>query len=300
MLKSYVRQLWNAGVFAFMICFSIESFAQFSPDNISMTWGVENFDPVKVETDETDEAYNQSVRFIARNTTHYPFLLKVVFRNVTNLAPRPSTKEMVIKHGTNQIITLVVATKDAGYGYEYSASYELYSEEGAADLTWPYLVPLRPGTVPRAAVLRGQRWQGRFIVSPGDTIYCMRKGIVTALPDANKNDFRITSPDALEILHADGTVMTYAPLISRSFVDSPGSTVLPGEPVGVATDSAFVWVNLVEFMPGNMLTYPTVRYAIGESSSATFEGIIDKAETVHPAGIIAKEKTKSELKKKGR
>lgn len=300
MSKSELRQIRNACLVAFMVSFSIESSSQFSPDNISMSWGVEHFDPVKVEVEETNEPYNQSVRFIARNTTYYQFLLKIVFKNVTNLAPRPSTKEMVLKHGTNQVINLVVSTKDAGYGYEYSASYELYSESGAADLSWPYLVPLKPGTIPRAAVLRGKTWRGRFIVSPGDTIYCMRKGTVTAMPDINKSDFRISSPDALEILHADGTVMTYAPLLSRSFVNAPGSTVLPGEPVGVATDSGFVWVNLVEFMPGNNLNYPPVRYATDESSSATFEGIIDKIETVHPVSVIAKEKTKSELKKKGR
>ena len=174
------------------------------------------------------------------------------------------------------------------------------SESGAADLSWPYLVPLKPGTIPRAAVLRGKTWRGRFIVSPGDTIYCMRKGTVTAMPDINKSDFRISSPEALEILHADGTVMTYAPLLSRSFVNAPGSTVLPGEPVGVATDSGFVWVNLVEFMPGNNLNYPPVRYATGESSSATFEGIIDKIETVHPVSVTAKEKTKERAEEKGK
>jgi hypothetical protein len=300
MSKSELRLIRNACLVAFMVLFSNESASQFSPDNISISWGVEHFDPVKVEVEETNEPFNQSVRFIARNTTYYQFLLKIVFRNVTNLAPRPSTKEMMLKHGTNQVINLVVATKDAGYGYEYTASYELFSEEGAADLSWPYLVPLKPGTVPHAAVFKGKTWRGRFNVSPGDTIYCMRKGLVTALPESNKNEFRISSFNALEVLHADGTMMTYAPLICRSFVNSLGSIVLPGEPVGVATDSAFVWVNLVEFMPGNTLTYPPMRYATGESSAATFEGIIDKIETVHPVSVIAREKTKSELKKKGK
>ena len=69
MSKSEIRQIRNVCFVAFMVSFSIESASQFSPDNISMSWGVEHFDPVKVEVEETNEPYNQSVRFIARNST---------------------------------------------------------------------------------------------------------------------------------------------------------------------------------------------------------------------------------------
>jgi hypothetical protein len=267
--------------------------AQFT-DGVSVSWGIKNLDPVKVEVVETP---GQSVRFNGINSTYYPFMLRIEFSNAQNLAPRPSYKEMEIKHGSNQIITLTIATKDVGYGYKYGFSYWLSTPEAEVERDYPYLVPLKEGTVPEAYKVRGKLWIGRFKCNPGDTVYCMRKGVVTAVPGASTNDFRVTADDALEVLHKDGTIMTYMFIDKTGSFASQGRTVLPGQPLGVASDSSCVMVRLMEFREANSISYIPIRYASGGDVTALFDAITGKGTIVHPAEVVTREMTKGEIKR---
>lgn len=291
-----IRFLSRSSVLAFIIYGFLSdpcSNAQFT-DGVSVSWGIKNLDPVKVEVVETP---GQSVRFNGINSTYYPFTLRIEFTNVQNLAPRPSHKEMEIKHGTNQIITLTIATKDIGYGYKYGFSYWLSTPEAEVERDYPYLVPLKEGTVPEADITGGKAWIGRFRCNPGDTVYCMRKGVVTAVPGASTNDFRVTDESALEVLHKDGTIMTYMFLDKTRPFTGQGRTVLPGQPLGVASDSACVMVRLMEFREANSISYIPIRYASGGDVTALFDAITGKGKIVHPTEVVTREMTKGEIKK---
>lgn len=270
--------------------------AQFT-EGVSVSWGIKNLDPVKVEVVETP---GQSVRFNGINSTYYPFTLRIEFNNVQNLAPRPSYKEMEIKHGTNQIITLTIATKDIGYGYKYGFSYWLRTPEADVERDYPYLIPLKEGTVPEADNVGGKVWIGRFRCNPGDTVYCMRKGVVTAVHGTSTNDFRVTADDVLEVLHKDGTIMTYMFLDKTRPFTSQGRTVFPGQPLGVASDSACVMVRLMEFREANLISFIPIKYALGGDATALFEAISGKGKIVHPAEVVTREMTKGEIKRTDR
>ena len=269
-------------------------YAQFARDEVSVSWGIKNLDPVKVEVIETP---GQSVRFNGINSTYYPFRLKITFNNVQNLAPRPSFKVMELKHGSNQIITFTIATKDVGYGYNYAFNYWLGTSEADADRVYPYLIPLKEGITAAADNVGGIKQIGRFRCNPGDTVYCMRKGVVTAVPGTSTNDFRVTAEDVLEVLHKDGTIMTYMFMDKARPFTSQGKTVFPGQPLGVASDSACVMVRLLEFKEPNIISYIPINYLLEGGETALFNEISGKGRIVHPEEVVTREMTKGEIKR---
>ncbi|MBK9391928.1 MAG: hypothetical protein IPN68_17715 [Bacteroidetes bacterium] len=78
---------------------------------------------------------------------------------------------------------------------------------------------------------------------------------------------------------------------------SPGKIILPGQPVGLISDSTYISVNLLKVSENsNILIRLPVSYAVGESETAYFSNI-DGKKAIHIRSVIEKELKARDLKK---
>jgi hypothetical protein len=284
----------------FILLFSItnETKSQQLTDNVDISFGIKSWDPVHIKVDEkTGSAFSTPIRFTALNSTYYPFKLLIDFIIFENLSPKPSPREISISHGINNLFTLSIHVPGVGYGYRYSYGYWLSPSDEIINEEYPYLIPLKEGKMVNAKTNLSGKIYNSFIGNKNDTIYAMRRGLVTAVPRSETMDFRISKHDCLEILHDDGTFMIYHNLSKEKAFTSPGKIVLPGQPIGMFSDSLYVMVSLVKVSKTrNLLEAQPITYAIGGSGVVTFDELDSKKQSVHPWEVIAKELKSKELK----
>lgn len=255
----------------------------------------DGFDPVKLSVDQSQEG---TLKFIATNETFYPFTVKIDFRKMDNFTTAYRTREAFVKYGKNFLFDLKVRDPESGYNLDYSFSYVLGRPDDVSEPDFVYLVPLKPGSVPVAGKAGGAGITDSFTLQKGDTVYCCRKGTVTALPGDTRNVFRISEKNALEILHDDGTIMIYSGLSGGAIGLTPGMTVYPGDPVVVATENATLILHVVALVQAEKLPPLPIQYAVDETSGAQYSRIEGRFAAVHPESLIIKEMTSREIKQR--
>lgn len=286
--------------FIFLITKSISGFCQEVNDNINVSYGINTWDPVHIKADEkkgrTDEL--KPINFTAINSTYYPFELAITFSVFENLTPRPSVRPITLSHGLNNLYTLSVQVPGVGYGYRYTYLYWLKPSDKIIDEKFPYLIPLKEGkTVISKNNLTGKILNS-FAGKQGDTIYSMRRGLVTAVPHSETMYFRISNDDCLEVLQPDGTYMIYHNLSKNDMFTAPGKSVLPGEPIGVMSDSAYIYVSLLKVSETkNILENQPITYSTGREETASYDEFKGVNKSVHPIEIITREMNHREMKK---
>lgn len=270
-------------------------------DNVDVSFGIKSWDPVHIIVeDKTGSAFSTPIRFTAMNSTYYTFILILDFSSFENLSPRPSQREIKLTHGLNNLYTFSVHVPERGYGYKYSYQYWLAPSSDPVEVEYPYLIPLKEGRIVNAKSVLSGKISDSFMADQGDTVFCMRRGLVTAVPRQENLDFRISEHNCLEVLHNDGTVMIYHYLDRKSNFCAPGKIVLPGQPVGLVSDSAYFRVTLLEITSvNNILTTIPVKYTIGDNKIVSFNELDGKIRAVYPLEIIRKELTGKEVKKAG-
>jgi hypothetical protein len=268
-------------------------------DNVDVSFGIKSWDPVHIIVeDKTGSAFSTPIRFTAINSTYYTFKLTLDFSLFENLSPRPSQREIKLTHGINNLYTFSVHVPERGYGYKYSYQYWLAPSSDPVEVEYPYLIPLKEGRTVNAKSVSSGKIRDSFIADQGDTVFCMRRGIVTAVPRQDNLDFRISEHNCLEVLHNDGTVMIYHYLDRKSNFCAPGKIVLPGQPVGLVSDSSYFKVTLLKITSvNNILTTMSLRYTIGDNKIAPFDDLDGKIKAVYPIEIIRKELTGKEVKR---
>ncbi len=255
----------------------------------------DGFDPVKLSVDQSEAG---TLKFIATNETFYPFIVKINFRKMDNFTASYRTREAFVKYGKNILFDLKVRDPESGYNLDYEFSYALGRPEAVNETDFIYLVPLRPGTVPAAGKAGGAGITDSFSLQKGDTVYCSRKGTVTAVPGDTRTIFRISGKEALEILHDDGTMMIYNGLSGGAVDLTPGMTVFPGDPVVVAQENSTLILHLVALVQSEMLPSLPVLYAVDDSTGAQYSRIEGRFAAIHPESLIIKEMTPREIKQR--
>jgi hypothetical protein len=285
----------------FILWFSIinETNSQQSTDNLDLSFGIKASDPVHIKVEEkTGSAFSTPIRFTALNSTYYPFQLIIDFSIFENLSPKPSPREISISHGTNNLFSLSIHVPGQGYNYRYSYGYWLSPSNAIINEKYPYLIPLKEGKLAIAKRSSSGKIYDSFTGNKGDTVYCMRRGLVTAVPRAENLDFRISRHDCLEILHDDGTYMVYHFLNKEVKFTAPGKIVLPGQPIGVLSDSLYLMITLFKVSETkNQLVSLPLTYTVGKSETVSLNDIDGKEKSVHPREVIIKEMKGNEIKK---
>jgi hypothetical protein len=253
---------------------------------------------IKVEERSGTNSKAPPIRFTALNSTYYPFNLVIDFIQFDNLSPRPPKRENKLKHGLNNLFLFSIQVPGNGYGYNYSYSYWLSPSDEVTNEEFPYLIPMSEGKIVNSKKTLSGKVSNSFLGEIGDTVFCMRKGLVTAVPRAETLDFRLSEHDCLEVLHEDGTYMIYYYLKKSDAFTAPGKIVLPGQPVGTISDSLYLKVMLIKLGSiKNLLVTQPIKYSIGKTLTASYDEIDGKEKSVHPLEIITLEMKSRESKK---
>jgi hypothetical protein len=282
---------------SFSLTEGIES--QIIDDNVNISFGINSWDPVHIIVeDKNGSAFSTPIRFTAMNSTYYSFRLVINFQLFENLSPRPPQREIILTHGINNLFTLSVHVPGSGYGYKYSYEYWLSPSSDDIETDFPYLIPLKEGKTVKAKTVSRGKMQNSFQASEGDTIFCMRRGIVTAVPRYDNLDFRISDHNSLEVLHEDGTIMIYHYLDNRANLCAPGKVVIPGQPVGLVSDSLYFAVTLSKISrEKNRLISLPIKYAEDNNKVVLFDELESKIKVIHPSEIIMRELKGKEARK---
>jgi hypothetical protein len=79
---------------------------------------------------------------------------------------------------------------------------------------------------------------------------------------------------------------------------APGKIVLPGQPIGVLSDSLYLMITLFKVSETkNQLVSLPLTYTVGKSETVSLNDIDGKEKSVHPREVIIKEMKGNEIKK---
>jgi hypothetical protein len=241
-----------------------------------------------------------AVYYYAYNKSFYPYQLTLNFDFIENLTPEVVFEKFIIYPGRKSFFTLTVKDKERGHYCRYSMKYILGdpSEKPIAD--YPYLIPIskfRTFELSSKNITSNTFIKNSFKIKKGDTIYCMRKGDVTATPNMYNQTDRVSKQKSLEIKHGDGSVMIYENINPDSVFVKAGQTVYPNEPLGIINETAQLEVNLYSFEGDGKLKRLDINYYINENIVESFNEKFQYMDIRHPIEIIIKEMTNKEIKK---
>ena len=251
--------------------------------------------PITTEVIRTRE----TLSFYADNKSYYPYRLEFVFTSFRNLSPTMSSEEFILHPGRNLLFKLTVPDPSQSPVYSYSIRYRMGDPNEKADENFIYLFPGKKGKTLEKDISTqsGTRiiYRGTFKEQKGDTVFAVRKGIVTALPDMKQVTDRILKT-TLEARHADGTIAVYSNVDPNLLFVQYGDKIFPGQPIGIVGELNFLRVNVYRFIDEGKLAGIDIKYAVDGTSSLTFNEV-SKILVEHPETIIEKELTDREIKK---
>lgn len=273
--------------------------SQISSSHEGVSFNIKAWDPVHVVVNEKGVYDNtHPMRFTATNSTYYPFMLLIDFIQFTNLAPKPPVQATPVSHGLNNLFNCSLQVPGTGYAMQYQYSYWIRPSDKNINGEFPYLIPIREGRTVCSKKTSDGRIGNTFVGQKGDTVYCMRRGLVTAVPRTETIEFRLTPHNCLEVLHDDGTYLFYYNLKKSENITNVGETVLPGQPVGSLSDSSYLKVDLVKVEnEKNLLISIPIRYTTGKSVTSSYDELDGVEKSVFPAEVITREMRGRELKK---
>ena len=124
----------------------------------------------------------------------------------------------------------------------------------------------------------------------------MRKGYIAAVPDMFHEADRLSGRKSMEIIHKDNSIMIYENIDPDHVLVKPGSTVYPGQPLGLAGENPVLEVYLYEIKKDNSVEKLDIDYAVDETKTCKFKDISENLKVNHPLKIITREMTKAEIR----
>jgi hypothetical protein len=251
--------------------------------------------PIEMDVRQNDN----TLIFNVISSSYYTYDFKIEFRQCQNLSPNITGKRFLIHKGINRLFTLKVVDTDQPPQYEYSIEYVMGSPTYKADLSFPYLIPIGSN---RIVNLLSSNEDDKIIyhlnhykMKQNDTVFCIRKGLVTALPD-NKSEVDRIKSSSLEVLHNDGTVAIYEGIDERLINLKLGQIVYPGQPLGQIGDPAVLVLYVCSFQGDGKIQNLNIYFTDEKENLISPERILNKKFT-YPISVLKKELTKKELKK---
>lgn len=237
------------------------------------------------------EAINKGgeIDFFCINKSWFPYQMEIIFSGVENLNG-PRSQKNIVMPGRQRLLSLRIQDPNSPHTYEYTYNYALGNPRNVADLTHPYLIPCLPGKAVKINNISDQ-----ILLSDGDTIVAMRKGIVTAIPQSNEEADRLFN-NTLEILHDDGTVAVYKMITSSSVFVKSGEKVYPGQSIAKMIGAGIISTNVYILSGQGSARNFDFRYALGDNETVNLRAFRSTV-VVHPPSVIEKELSKKEIKK---
>lgn len=277
------------------LVFSLFFYVGFSQTNLTResqltTFSARVINPVTVEVEKLDKSLN----FVAQNNSWYPYTLELEFTTLSNLTPSMNKYRIVVNPGRSNLFRLTIVDDKSPHNYGYSTRYSIGDNHKKPDFSFTYLVPLKKGksismggdfiAVDTMSFRRG------FPVLKGDTIVCMRKGMVTTVPEMNQRYDHI-QPSSIEIMHSDGTVASYALVEGEQVLVKPGQQVYPLQPLAIIQTPRNFFSYVYEFAENNRIhsfNYKLEPEKIEESNQHNF--VVDHQVIIVETELTGREK----------
>ncbi|MEZ4828349.1 MAG: carboxypeptidase-like regulatory domain-containing protein [Bacteroidia bacterium] len=228
-------------------------------------------DPIRIELHRND---NQ-LAFFAYNLTFYPYQLIMDFGKIFNLIPVISRKTYTLSPGINRLVKLSVEDpSEENFHYELSVKELIGDPDARPQEDFIYLPPTKPFKFSTVAGTADENRADYFHMEKGDTLFAMRKGVITALPGQLVEIDRIVDSVSLEILQSDGTIMVYKELTPENLFVSAGEIVFPGQPLGLVDDKGGIQVLLFSFAGESHIKRMRILYFKSPDQIVNFENLI--------------------------
>ncbi len=287
--------------FSLSLIMSILPFFVFSQhyekeEQITFNYG---FNPVKIEVETNNEKYI----FYAKSSSYHPYYLEIEFTQIQNLIPYMTKQSFVVSYGSNRLFELTKKEQNQPHHYNYKFNVRLGDPNVKPDLNFPYSLPLAVNKQikPEKLLLNDSTYliTNYLKVDKNDTVFCIRKGYITAIGGSISNPNVIIRNSSVEVRHMDGTIAVYNNIDPSFFKLKQGQNVYAGQPIGVS--SLYDRVSVSLFVPSGdgRLSGSYVKYFVGKDS---LKSIIDlQGCTVsHYDSLFNKELNKRELKLKSK
>lgn len=250
--------------------------------------------PIEIKVTERNGQYT----FIAENRSSYPFELELKTKTV-NLRPDNYSGKFVLQPGINHLVTLTRKSTDMGSNYSYTYKYGIGDPNQIPDTNYTYLIPTGEGNTTKLFYSKqNNRYyiKDYFTMDEEDTVYCMRKGYVTAVPGMYHASDRIAKSNSLEICHSDGTIMIYENLREDQILTEFGKKVYPGQPLGTVNKEKHLRVQLYSLIGDYKLRRLNIKYFYNDTNKE-FSDEMSSFPAKYPDSLILKEMSKREIKK---
>ena len=246
----------------------------------------------QLKTDTTN------IDLYVNNSSFYPYIVEIEFKDFRNLSPRVFNKKTTVFPGPNKFVSFKIVNRYEEPVLSYQTKYYMAPSNIGDERYCPYLIPIGKNKTVRLS--NDQQEENRlfidqFILSSGDTVFCSRKGIVTALPDNINEVDRITN-NSLEIRHDDGTIAVYLGIDPSKNMVKLGQKVYPSQCMGIIDKANKLTFKVYEILPDARIKSFEIYYP-GPDNQQLSSYKINKTLVVYPTDIIKKEMSKKEISK---
>lgn len=202
--------------------------------------------PVTVEVRDNGREFT----FTAENSSFYPYHIEIQFTNFVNLSPLMNEYNTDVYHGKTVLFKLTIMDIGGFHDYSYNLQYRIGYAHKKAGINYPYSIPAGEGKeIKLSRTIDGTDttfFRNVFMLNTGDTIFCMRKGIVTNILSSGDKFDRILKSGNVEIIHSDGTVATYSVPGEDNILVAPGQQVYPLQPLMILKKPGNLTVQMCE------------------------------------------------------
>lgn len=243
--------------------------------------------PLKITMFQQGDEY----RLTANNFSYYPYEVTIKFTHLSNLRPRIVERTFFVEPGKHILHRFRRFDEETRVDWQYETNYRMTIHKKNRDSNYPYLLPISKDVGflnPCQSDEELACFFDRFLIEAGDTVFCMRKGYVTALPYMDKID-RLGNKTTLEVRHSDGTIMLYMPIYGESFepLVKPGAKVFPGQPLGVYSEDGLLQLSMYHFFDDRIRAVPIKYYT--PKGLLLYDAIPHAHQILKPLEVITRE-----------
>jgi hypothetical protein len=252
---------------------------------------VRNAVTLDVRTDDNNIYFN------VINKSYFPYTFEIKFGDFRNLSPREFFKKTTLQPGNNRLFNFKIVDPQEAPVLSYETKYYMAKSNAGEEKFSPYLIPISKNKTVEFQKINNngstEIYLNYFVMNTGDTVYCSRKGRVTAVPD-NSNDIdRIISGNSLEIRHDDGTIAVY---IGLNQIVKIGQDVYPGQPVGIISVSKLLKFSIFEILDEGQIKSIDILYSADDNKMIPSQNLMG-VKVAHSDEVIRKEMSKKEISK---
>lgn len=235
--------------------------------------------------------------FYAFNESYYDYTIHLTITDIVNLTPLKVDQNFRVKPGRSRLIQLKVQDGSRRSDYRFYYTYSIGVKRGKVDQEFPYLIPLKSDfAVMTSDEAEQDVLPDYFKAEQGDTVYAARRGKIVATPDMYDGMDRISQNNAVEIQHADGTLMVYEDIDPENTFLKAGKEVFPGQPLGLLNEKGFLKLILYQSTGDGYLEALDIHYYVDDNQVETFSNKITEIPVEYPKSIITREFKRRELK----